>query len=100
MAASSISASTYDTAVAVTASDTVNDPALSTAGTAASAYGYFAALWVGTATSGQTVKVTTPSGDTPTFILAGNGTLIPVHVIRVWVTGTNASNILGLVARP
>ena len=40
------------------------------------------------------VKVTTAQGDETTFVGVLAGTVLPVQVIRVWVTGTNATNML------
>lgn len=40
------------------------------------------------------VKVTTAQGDETTFVGVAAGAVIPVQVIRVWVTGTTATNML------
>lgn len=40
------------------------------------------------------VKVTTAQGDEVTFVGAIAGTVLPVQVIRVWNTGTSATNLL------
>ncbi len=40
------------------------------------------------------VKVTTAQGDEVTFIGLQMGIVIPVQVIRVWSTGTTATNLL------
>jgi len=40
------------------------------------------------------VKVTTAQGDEVTFIGLQMGSVIPVQVIRVWSTGTTATNLL------
>jgi hypothetical protein len=50
-------------------------------------------LYVGGAGS---LKVTTFGGDTQTFANVTAGTLLPLHVKRVWSTGTTATNIVGL----
>ena len=44
--------------------------------------------------SGGNVKVTTALGDTVTFIAMLGGSIIPVQVIRVWATGTTATNLI------
>jgi hypothetical protein len=40
------------------------------------------------------VKVTTAQGDETTFVGVLAGSVLPVQVIRVWATGTNATNML------
>lgn len=40
------------------------------------------------------VKVTTAQGDETTFVGLQAGGVIPVQVIRVWNTGTTATNLL------
>lgn len=40
------------------------------------------------------VKVTTAFGDVVTFVGLVAGTVIPVQVIRVWETGTSATNLV------
>ena len=50
-------------------------------------------LYVGT---GGTLKVTTAGGDEVTFTGILSGTFVPVQVIKVWATGTSASNIIAL----
>jgi hypothetical protein len=40
------------------------------------------------------VKVTTAQGDETTFVGVAAGAVLPVQVIRVWVTGTTATNML------
>ena len=42
------------------------------------------------------LKVTTAGGDVLTFYNATAGSIIPVRVIRVWSTGTSATNIIAL----
>ena len=87
---SNILASVYDSAIAVTASDTTADPA-----------GPFASLYVGTSTGiAGTLTVTTIRGTKVTFTGVLAGTIIPVAVQRVWSTGTTATNVLGLLAMP
>ena len=79
-----LESSVYDTSIAVTPSDGTNDP-----------NGPFAALWIGVGntltfidTSGNTCSTTVPAG------------LFPVRVVRVKVTGTAATQILGLKGIP
>ena len=52
-----------------------------------------AVLFIGTAGN---LKVTTVAGDEVTFIGINTGAFFPVHVKKVWATGTSASNILAL----
>lgn len=42
------------------------------------------------------LKVTTAGGDTVTFVGLTAGSFVPVQVLRVWVTGTTATDILAL----
>ena len=86
---SDIKAVTYESAIAVTASDTTDDP-----------NGPFAGLYVGGQTGAQTLKVTTLRGTTVTFASPALGTVIPIAVRRVWSTGTTVTNVLGLLAVP
>lgn len=74
-------------AAAVTPSDTVNIPAV-TGGT-----NNGCVLYVG---GDGDLKVTTIGGDDVTFVGIVAGTFIPVHVLRVWSTGTTATNIVAL----
>lgn len=74
-------------AAAVTPSDTVNIPAV-TGGT-----NNGCVLYVG---GDGDLKVTTIGGDDVTFVGLSAGTFIPVHVLRVWSTGTTATNIVAL----
>lgn len=48
-------------------------------------------IWVGTAGN---VKVTTAQGTDVVFTSVPGGTVLPVQVIRVWATGTAATNIV------
>lgn len=77
-------------AAAVTPSDTVNIPSVSTQDGSGN---NGCVLYVGT---GGTLKVTTIGGDEVTFTGIVSGTFVPVQVLRVWVTGTSASNIIAL----
>jgi hypothetical protein len=83
---SNILAITYDDAIAVTASDSVNDPA-----------GPFAGFYTG---SGGTIKVTTIKGTTATFTNTQAGVIMTVPILRVWTTTTAATGVLGMVALP
>lgn len=42
------------------------------------------------------IKVTTSSGSTVTFNGIAAGTFIPVSVLKVWATGTTATNVIAL----
>ena len=65
-------------AAAVTPSDTVNlrEPSI---------------IWIGTTGS---VRVLTAQGSDVTFSAVPGGAVLPVQVIRVWATGTSATNII------
>jgi hypothetical protein len=65
-------------AAAVTPSDTVNftEPSV---------------VWIGVAGN---VKVTTAQGSDVVFTSVPGGTVLPVQVLRVWATGTVATNIV------
>ena len=52
-----------------------------------------AVLYIGTAGN---LKVTTVAGDEVTFQGINTGAFFPVHVKKVWATGTSASNIIAL----
>lgn len=77
-------------AAAVTPSDTVDIPSVSTQDGSGN---NGCVLYVGT---GGTLKVTTIGGDEVTFTGIVSGTFVPVQVLRVWATGTSASNIIAL----
>lgn len=77
-------------AAAVTPSNTVDIPSVSTQDGSGN---NGCVLYVGT---GGTLKVTTIGGDEVTFTGIVSGTFVPVQVIRVWATGTSASNIVAL----
>lgn len=51
------------------------------------------ALYVGT---GGNIKITTSLGNTITFVNVPDGAVLPVRVARVYASGTDASNIIGL----
>lgn len=65
-------------AAAVTPSNTVNLPEPSV-------------IYVGT---GGNVQVTTAQGSVVIFANMAAGTIIPVQVLRVWVTNTTATNLV------
>lgn len=74
-------------AAAVTPSDTVNIPAI----TGGSNNG--CVLYVGGAGN---LKVLTIGGDEVVFNGVSAGSFFPVHVLRVFATGTTATNIVAL----
>lgn len=84
---SDIRSVTYDTGIAVTASDTANDPS-----------GPFVGFYVGSVSGGTTVKVTTVRGDTLTLAGVQAGLVYPIGIRRVWSSTTTASSIIGLKA--
>lgn len=43
---------------------------------------------------GGNIKVTTANGDDTTFVGLLAGSILPVQVIRVWNTGTTATNLV------
>jgi hypothetical protein len=87
---SDIRSVTYEGGVAVTASDTADDPA-----------GPFSGLFSG---AGGSIKVRTISKDDVTFTNVPAGVVLPIACKRVFVTGTTATNVLGLrtpyISRP
>lgn len=78
-------------AAAVTPSDTVNIPSISTDPGAGRNNG--CVLFVGATGN---LRVLTTGGDDVTFAGINAGTFIPVQVLRVFATGTTAANILAL----
>jgi hypothetical protein len=77
-------------AAAVTPSDTVDIPSVSTQdGTGNNG----CVLYVGV---GGDVKVTTAGGDTVVFTGLLAGMFVPVQVLRVWATDTTATDIVAL----
>jgi hypothetical protein len=42
------------------------------------------------------LKVDTVGGDTITFVGVNGGTFFPVQIMRVWATGTTATDIVAL----
>ena len=76
-------------AAAVTPSDSANIPSLASATTVNNG----CVLYVGVAGD---LKVKTAGGDDVTFTAVPAGTFLPVQVVRVFATGTAATNILAL----
>ncbi len=74
-------------AASVTPNDTVNIPSVS-GGT-----NNGCVLYVGSAGN---LRVQTVGGDDVTFNNINTGAFIPVQIVRVYATGTTASNILAL----
>lgn len=52
-----------------------------------------AIIYVG---GGGNVRVTTFNGDDVTFVGVLAGAVLPVQVVRVWTTGTTATNMLAI----
>jgi len=75
-------------AAAVTPSNTVNIPSISGPDAAQPCV-----LYVGT---GGNLKVITEGGDEVTFVNVQDGTFFPVNVLRVFATGTTATNIIAI----
>lgn len=75
-------------AAAVTPSDSANIPPI-TGGTSNNG----CLLYIGGTGS---VKVTTVGGDEVTFSAVPVGTFMSVQVVKVWATGTSATNIVAL----
>ena len=74
-------------AASVTPSDTANIPSAS-GGT-----NNGCVLYIGGAGN---VKVETVGGDEVTFVGINTGTFLPVQVVKVFATGTSATNVLAL----
>lgn len=77
-------------AAAVTPSNTVDIPSVSTQDGSGN---NGCVLYIGGAGN---LKVTTAGGDEVTFNGVFAGTFFPVQVLRVWATGTTATNIIAL----
>lgn len=84
---SDIRSITYDSGVAVTASDTTDDT-----------NGPFAGFYVGSVSSGSTIKVTTIRGDALTLTGLLAGLLYPIAIRRVWSSVTTVSSVIGMRA--
>ncbi len=83
---SSIQSITYDDAVPITASDSVDDPA-----------GPFAGFHTG---SGGTITVTTIKNRDVTIGSLPAGVVYTLAIKRVWSGTTSATGVLGMVALP
>jgi hypothetical protein len=83
---SNILAVTYDNAIAVTASDTVDDPG-----------GPFAGFYTG---SGGTIRVLTIKNGDVTFANLVAGVVMTVAIRRVFSSTTSATGVFGMVANP
>lgn len=77
-------------ALVVATSDTLNIPSISDASGRGN---NGCVLYVGT---GGNLRVLTAGGDDVVFAGLQNGTFLPVNVVRVFSTGTTASDILAL----
>lgn len=53
----------------------------------------YSAIYVG---GTGNVAVTTPAGDTLTFVAVQVGTVLPICAVKVLATGTSATNLVGL----
>jgi hypothetical protein len=83
---SNILSITYDDAIAITASDSVDDPS-----------GPFAAFHTGT---GGTIKVTTIKGNSVALTNLPAGIVYTLAIKRVWSSTTTATGVFGMVALP
>lgn len=83
---SNIMAITYEDAIAVTPSDSTDDPA-----------GPFAGFFIG-GTAGAVVFLT-DRGKAAT-ISPGAGVIVPIATRRIYSSGTTATNIYGVIAMP
>jgi hypothetical protein len=77
-------------AAVVTTSDTVNIPYVGGDGTTPS---WPCTLYIGT---GGNLRVLTEGNDDVIFVNVLGGTTLPVNIVRVFTTGTTASNIVAL----
>ena len=75
-------------ASSVTPSNTVNIPNVTGSPTTQPCV-----LYIGT---GGSLKVLTEGGDEVTFVNIADGTFLPVNVLRVFLTGTDADDILAI----
>lgn len=80
-------------ALAVTPSDTVNIQYPGDLTAAPNRANWACVLYVGGAGD---VKVTTAGGDDVVLVGLAAGTFVPVNVVKVWATGTSATNIVAL----
>jgi hypothetical protein len=77
-------------AAAVTPSNTTNIPSVSTENGSGN---NGCVLYVG---GGGNLKVLTVGGDEVTFVNIQDGSFIPIQVLRVYATGTTATNIVAI----
>jgi hypothetical protein len=77
-------------AAAVTPSDTTNIPSVSTEDGSGN---NGCVLYVG---GGGNLKVLTVGNDEVTFVNIQDGSFIPIQVLRVYATGTTATNIVAI----
>jgi hypothetical protein len=77
-------------AAAVTPSDTTNIPSVSTENGSGN---NGCVLYVG---GGGNLKVLTVGNDEVTFVNIQDGSFIPIQVLRVYATGTTATNIVAI----
>ena len=77
-------------AAAVTPSDTTNIPSVSTEDGSGN---NGCVLYVG---GGGNLKVLTVGNDEVTFVNIQDGSFFPIQVLRVYATGTTATNILAI----
>lgn len=80
-------------AASVSPSDTTNIPNVATQAGDPVDSNSACVLYVGT---GGDIKVKSAGGDDVTFTNIPNGTFMPMQVVRVFSTGTTASDILAL----
>ncbi len=55
-----------------------------------------AVIYIGAAGATGSVRVTTAQGNIVTFAGLFPGTVIPLQVLRVWATGTDATSLVGI----
>lgn len=77
----------------VTPSDTTNIPYVGDATAAPNTSQWPCVLYVGI---GGNVRVLTEAGDDVTFVNVLDGTWFPVQVVRVFATGTDATDIVAI----
>lgn len=83
---STIDSVTYTGSKTVTPSDSANDPAAP-----------FAGFYTG---SGGSIRVLDEEGNDTTFANLPAGTVMTLAILRVFVTGTTATGVKGMIARP
>jgi hypothetical protein len=72
----------YQFAAAITPSDSTDLPQVTKA------------IYIGTATAGQTIKVDMERGGTVTLSNVAQGTILKIAAKRVYTTGTTATNLI------